>query len=116
MHVVEHLVLAQGAMRAAVGEKILKLGECWKLRRAQEPRHRDRPARIGPGGASFERYSLEPSPQEARQECVSRSQHIVDFDWKSASRDAVFYVRGNGAGIDHAPHGPALQDDHGLRK
>ncbi len=95
--------------------KILQLRPGRDFRRAQQARHRERPARIGPGAARLQILVAQPAAQEARHEGVARAQHVVDFDRKARSAHALVERFGNVLGEHHAAHRTALAHDRGGR-
>ncbi len=113
---VDRLVLAQRLVRAAVLEEVLQLLPCRDFRRAQQARHGEGAAGIGPGGADLVGLVLQPAAQEARHEGIACAQHVVDFDGEALADDAAFEGGGNCGGIDNAAHGAALQHDDALRQ
>ena len=111
--VVEVRVVAQRVVLAAVFQEELQLGPGRDLRRAQQARHRERAAGIGPGRAGLQRFSGQPAAQETRHEGIARAQHVVDLDRKSAADDAMIDVVRDRVGKHRAALGPALQHDGG---
>ena len=112
MDVVERVVLAQRALRAAVLEEMLELRPGRIFRRAEQPRHGEGAAGIGPGRAGRDASSpLQPAAQEAGHEGVAGAEHVVDFDREALADDAGFEVVGDRPVIDDAAHGAALQHD-----
>ncbi len=113
MDVVQHGVLAQRPLRAAVIEEMLQLGPGRIFRRAEEPRHRERPAGVGPGRGRGEVLPAQPAAEETGHEGVARSEHVEHFDRESLADDSGFNVVGDRPLIDDAALGAALEHDGG---
>ena len=81
------------------------------FRRAQEPRHREGAAGIGPGAGGLQRLVAQPAAQEAGHEGVAGAEHVVDLDRKAGPGHAFLETNRNGAGKDDAAHRAALADE-----
>jgi len=106
-------VFAQGAMGAAVSEEVLELSLRRKLRRAQQPRDRQRAARIREPRTLGVRLPAQVTAQEAGKECIARTEHVVDLDIQARCDEAVLEGAGDLAREYHAAAGTAFADDDG---
>ncbi len=115
VQVIERLVMAKRLVRAAVGDEELEFLEGRDLRGAEEARHRQRTAAVGPGRRRFVRFATEPPAQEPRHEGVAGAEHVVDLDREALADDPGFEVVADWPVVNDAAHGAALQHDHRLR-
>ena len=89
MDVVQRLVMAERVMRAALLEKRLQLDPGRIFRRAEQPRHGEGAAGVGPGRRGRVRLAPQPAAQEAAHEGVAGAEHVEHLDRKAAPDDAV---------------------------
>src|SRR5215471_135058 len=92
MKMIELWVFAQGTIAAAVGEEVVELGARRKLGRTQEPRDCQRSARVREPCTHRMRLSVQVAAQEAGEECISRTEHVIDLDIQ-ARRDETLLER-----------------------
>ena len=111
MDVVDRLVLAQRPIAAAVLQEELQLLEGRIFRRAEQARHGEGAAGIGPGRRRLQAFAAQPAAQEAGHEGVAGAEHVVDLDREALADDAVFEIVADRPVIDDAAHRAALQHD-----
>ena len=98
-------------MRTAVFEEVRQFRPGRAFRRAQQPRHRERAARVGELATRFERLVAQPAAQEAGHEGIAGAEHVVDLDREAWAGDAVVDVARDRAGERDAAFGTPLADD-----
>ena len=102
-------VLAQGAPGAAVrgnGRVRRRSG----IGRAEQARHGEGAAGVGPGRAGRKVLAAEPAAQEARHEGVAGAEHVEHLDREAPAEDAVFEIVGNRPVVDDAAHGRRVSE------
>ena len=104
-------VLARNARRRLAGDEGLQFLERRIFRRAQEARHGDGAAGIGPGAGRLDRRVLQPAAQETGHEGVAGAERIVDVDRETGTADAVIEALRDRARIDETAHRPLLEHD-----
>ena len=100
-------------LRTAVIEETPQLGPGRVFGRAQEARHREGAASVGPGSAGQEALSAQPSAQETGHEGVTGAQNVEHLHRKAFADDPAVQAFWNWPVVDDAPQSAALQDNDG---
>jgi hypothetical protein len=97
-----------------MGEVLLQLRRCWKLRRAQQARHRQSAAGVGPARTDLVRCVAQVAGQIPGQERIACTEHVVDLDLPAYCKERILERSGDGAGEHHTATRAAFADDDGV--